>query len=129
MLIKAFLPCATCEPDPVTGLISITGIIGSRGGIVCQSFPCMVRGQLFISLTDYSGPLNLIFHVMNLADNQEVMRGILPNAPPIPDRVFDFDFCVPFEVVFPAPGDYEFQVIGHGDVARRTVQVRAHQPA
>lgn len=127
MVIKAFLPCVTCERDPVTRLMNITSIIGGGGGITCQNFPCAVRGQLFISLTDHAGPLNLSFRIVNLTNDQEIMYGTLPDAPPIPDRVSDFDFCVMFEVLFPQPGEYEFQVSGHGDLARRTVPVRERQ--
>ncbi len=125
MIIKAFIPCIRWEKDAETESFNIIGVLKA---VACEGFPCLLQGNLFIRLTDHAGPLELTFHIVRLSDGSEIARGRVPDAPPIPDRVADFDFSVKFEVSIPAPGDYEIQVIGHGVTAQAVVKVQHLRP-
>ena len=113
---KAFIVCRQVVTDPQSGEAVLVGL---PMGHSHHRFPTAAVLGFFVRLADARGEYEMEVQRQN-SSGEVVWRDGPPEPVVMDDPLMNYDLRLNLNVVFPAPGDYEFAVALNGrDVARQ----------
>lgn len=125
-ICTAFLVCREVATDPRTGEAVL---IGLPMGHAHHRFPTAARVGFFARLTDARGEYEIEVLLQN-GDGETVWRDGPPGPQEMNDPLFYHDVRMNLNVVFPAPGQYEFVLaVGGRPLARQRFRATVLTPA
>jgi hypothetical protein len=124
-VVKAFLVCDQVIHDATTNKKSLIGLFHD---VASTRFPAVHPALwLYANLADAHGRYQFEFRLLDASRNVLLGSGAPPGSVEIPDPLRPTELSAQLRnVAFPAPGVYEFQLLGNGELlATKSIRVVA----